>query len=69
MTRIDKKKDPSMLVEELAKLGITTTLTLNSKPLRLSAENWEGIGCEFRKYTNLSEGKGRKRIYSNVSKI
>ena len=38
-------------------------LTYNGKPILLSAENWEGIGCEFRKYTNLSQGKGRRRIY------
>jgi hypothetical protein len=40
-------------------------LTLNEKPIYLSAENWEGIGCEFRKYTNLLNSKGRKRLFSN----
>lgn len=38
-------------------------LTFENKPVYLSAENWEGIACEFRKYTNLVKGTGRKRIY------
>lgn len=38
-------------------------LTFNNKPVYLSAENWEGIGCEYRKYTHLKNGHGRKRIY------
>ena len=38
-------------------------LTYDGKPVLLSAENWEGVGCEFRKYTNLKNGKGRRRIY------
>jgi len=29
----------------------------------LSLTNLEGALCEFRKYTNLSEGKGRRRYY------
>lgn len=41
-------------------------LTLNGESISLSAENWEGVGCEFRKYTNLSNGKGRKRKYVNT---
>lgn len=64
LTRIDAEKDPSELVRELAHINIDTHITINGKPLRLSAENWEGVACEFRKYTNLSAGKGRKRIYS-----
>lgn len=40
-------------------------LTFNHKPILLSAENWEGIGCEFRKYTNLTNGHGRKRKFVN----
>ena len=39
-------------------------LTYNGNPVYLSAENWEGIGCEFRKYTNLRKGLGRKRKYT-----
>ncbi len=64
MKRIDDKKDPSILVSELTHIRIDVGLTHNNKPLLLSAENWEGIGCEFRKYTNLKKGEGRKRIYS-----
>ncbi|GAB4157161.1 MAG: hypothetical protein Fur003_0810 [Candidatus Dojkabacteria bacterium] len=40
-------------------------LELDGMPIWLSAENWEGIGCEFRKYMNLAGGNGRKRIYNN----
>jgi hypothetical protein len=38
-------------------------LSFNAKPVRLSVENWEGIGCEYRKYTNLAKGLGRKRAF------
>jgi hypothetical protein len=38
-------------------------LTYQGKTVHLSAENWEGIACEFRKYTNLASGKGRKRKF------
>lgn len=41
-------------------------LTYNSKKIYLSAENIEGIGCEFRKYTNLNKGNGRKRKYTQI---
>jgi hypothetical protein len=64
MRRIDHKIDPTMLVTKLAQGFIDLDLTIDGKPLRLSAENWEGIGCEFRKYTNLSSGHGRKRLYT-----
>lgn len=64
MQRIDPNIDPSLLVANLAQGFIDLNLTINKKPLRLSAENWEGIGCEFRKYTNLSHGNGRKRLYT-----
>lgn len=50
-------------VVELAGMHFDTGVTFESQPLRLSSENWEGIGCEFRKYTNLKAGKGRRRIY------
>ncbi len=55
--------DSSVLVERLAAAQIATDITYKGTPLILSAENWEGIGCEFRKYTNLKQGKGRKRLY------
>lgn len=61
--RLAPKEDPSLFVEKLAQARVTTSLTYEGKPLRLSAENWEGIGCEFRKYTNLSQGRGRRRLY------
>jgi len=38
-------------------------LEMRSNKILLSAENWEGVGCEYRKYTNLKEKKGRKRYY------
>jgi hypothetical protein len=38
--------------------------TYKGREIFLSAENWEGIGCEFRKYTNLLAGKGRHRIFN-----
>lgn len=38
-------------------------LEVGGKRVHLSAENWEGIGCEFRKYSNLSKGTGRVRRY------
>lgn len=63
--KLSPAKDSSLFVSELAALGFTTTITYGGKPLRLSAENWEGIGCEFRKYTNLSQGKGRRRLYKS----
>lgn len=64
MRRINPNTDPSLLVAELAQGFIDLSLTIGNTPLRLSAENWEGIGCEFRKYTNLSAGHGRKRLYT-----
>jgi hypothetical protein len=63
MQRIDTSIDTSLLVQKLSLLNIDTGLTYKGKPVRLSAENWEGIGCEFRKYTNLKNGFGRKRLY------
>lgn len=38
-------------------------VTFQGNPVYLSAENWEGIGCEFRKYCNLKVGNGRKRFF------
>lgn len=51
-------------VYELGKLKVSSGIYHHGKPIALSAENWEGIGCEFRKYTNLSAGKGRRRYYA-----
>lgn len=61
--RIDSKAPPHLLAEVLGSLGTPSGLTLHGVPITLSAENWEGVGCEYRKYTNLKEGKGRKRTY------
>jgi len=38
-------------------------LEIEGNKILLSAENWEGVGCEYRKYTNLKEKRGRKRYY------
>lgn len=58
--------DHSIFAEKLGSMRIPTDVTYNGKPLVLSSENWEGIGCEFRKHNNLKVGKGRKRLYSKV---
>lgn len=63
LAKINTKKDPSMVVTDLAKLPFDTGITYEGKTLPLSAENWEGVGCEFRKYTNLTAGNGRKRLF------
>lgn len=61
--KIGPDREPSLLAQDLASLNLITNLTYEGKPLVLSAENWEGVGCEFRKYTNLKKGLGRRRIY------
>jgi hypothetical protein len=63
MRRLGAGMEPSLLVSDLATFPFKTGITYDGKPLLLSAENWEGIGCEFRKYTNLNMGKGRKRLF------
>ena len=68
LSRINGTKDPSLLAMDLSKLNIETNLTYENQPLRLSAENWEGIACEFRKYTNLKNGTGRHRLYKKEEK-
>lgn len=61
--RINSHTEPSLLAAQLAELQFDPGITFNGTPVVLSAENWEGVGCEFRKYTNLQAGKGRKRLY------
>jgi hypothetical protein len=56
-------KDATYMARELCSWDVSSGIEINGKPLYLSAENWEGIGCEFRKYSNLKQGRGRKRIY------
>ncbi len=63
LRRISQTKDPSNVVYNLGQLQISSGLYYGETPVVLSAENWEGVCCEFRKYTNLSNGKGRRRIY------
>lgn len=38
-------------------------LMINEKPVYLSAEAIEWLACEYRKYRNLRDGKGRRRKY------
>lgn len=66
MKRINASADPSILVQTLSSTNFDTKITYEGMPLILSAENWEGIGCEFRKYTNLSKGEGRRRLYTTT---
>ena len=61
--KLSPKTDPSIFVERLAEQCVTTDITYEGRPLRLSAENWEGVGCEYRKYTNLKNGHGRRRLF------
>ncbi|MEK7187018.1 MAG: nucleotide kinase domain-containing protein [Patescibacteria group bacterium] len=65
LAKINQNRDSSWLVVDLSRLNVATRLTFENRPLCLSAENWEGIACEFRKYTNLKEGTGRRRLYKN----
>lgn len=61
--KIDAGIDPECLIEKLAKIYFRSGLTFENVPIILSAENWEGVGCEYRKYTNLKEGRGRRRLF------
>ncbi len=63
MRMIDRAVDPVDLAMRLSTIPFHSGITIDGVPLRLSVENWEGIGCEFRKYTNLVAGRGRKRVY------
>lgn len=38
-------------------------LLIDGKAMPITAEGIEWLGCEFRKYTNLLNGKGKPRIY------
>lgn len=63
LKRINNNLESSQLASKLSQIDFDSGITYNGKPVRLSAENWEGVGCEYRKYTNLSQGLGRKRLY------
>jgi hypothetical protein len=62
--RIDPNVEPALLAQQLGGMSFSSGITYEGRPIILSAENWEGIGCEFRKYTNLSAGHGRRRLFS-----
>lgn len=63
MRMIDRAINPVDLAVRLSSISFDSGITIDGVALRLSVENWEGIGCEFRKYTNLKNGHGRKRVY------
>ncbi|MBL8015343.1 MAG: hypothetical protein JNK26_04110 [Candidatus Doudnabacteria bacterium] len=65
LKRLSKIEDINNVLNALAHIALPgfPYLTLNGKPVHLSAENWEGICCEFRKYSNLRAGQGRRRKY------
>lgn len=69
LKRLSTKLSPQEVLNLLpqAPLSDFPYLTFDHKPIYLTAENWEGIACEFRKYTNLKNGKGRKRKFHQVS--
>lgn len=63
---INPNNDPTKTADLCvgAKLNNFPYLTFDNKPVLLSAENWEGIFCEYRKYRNLKNGRGRVRRFS-----
>lgn len=63
LKQINAQTHPELLTEKLGSCRFPTPFTVDGKTVVLSAENWEGIACEFRKYSNLREGSGRKRLY------
>jgi len=65
MKRLRPNQAPEMTVLELSRSihPSLNDLTYEDSPIALSAENWEGIGCEFRKYSNLKQGNGRRRRF------
>lgn len=65
LQRLSAQFSPTELLNSLSQFRIEgfPYLTYNGKEIPLSAENWEGIACEFRKYSNLKAGRGRKRVY------
>lgn len=66
LDKLSDSQDPNAGLNQLATTEMPDFpyLTYEDKPVYLSAENWEGICCEYRKYTNLQDGKGRRRRYS-----
>jgi len=68
MKKLNDRLDPEDVCLLLVKQQLKNFpyLTFKGRAVGLSAENWEGIGCEFRKYSNLAAGVGRKRKFSSV---
>lgn len=66
LRRLNPVLDPEELVIRLVDMNIDSGLRYHGRAVRLSAENWEGVCCEFRKYTNLKSGKGRRRLYKTA---
>ena len=66
MRILNKTANPENTCLALMRAGFKNFpyLSYGRKQVWLSAENWEGICCEFRKYDNLQHGKGRKRIFT-----
>jgi hypothetical protein len=71
MLMLDSNSNPEKTCLELKNIVLKSFpyLEYRGKKILLSTENWEGIGCEFRKYTNLKNNTGRKRIYQPFKKL
>jgi hypothetical protein len=65
MKLLNSREKPEDVCFSLFKKDLTNIhlLTFNGKTIPLSCENWEGVGCEYRKYTNLKNKKGRRRLF------
>lgn len=65
LQKLGKTDDLNLVLNALANNVLLEFpyLKFNDRPVFLSAENWEGIACEYRKYSNLLTGNGRKKKY------
>jgi hypothetical protein len=63
LLELTTKKHLSEALVMCASQNPLSLLQYKERTIPLSAENWEGICCEYRKYKNLSSGHGRKRLY------
>ena len=63
LSKIDSSQDYVDTAYRLGQLRVPSGVFFKGHPVVLSSENWEGVACEFRKYTNLSAGRGRRRYY------
>jgi hypothetical protein len=66
MLKLSANIPPEDVCQSLASLDFSefSFLEFNGQKIYLSSENWEGIGCEFRKYQNLQQGVGRHRRFN-----